>query len=290
MKYDIQQGDLSICIDAYGAQLTSVKWQGREYLWQGDPAYWPDQSLMLFPYVGRFTEGKYTFRGKTYPMDIHGFAKDSMFEIADAGDDHVTFVLQDSEETRAVYPFQFILSVTYIVRGNTVSVSYEVVNPSEETMYFGIGGHPGFQVPMENGLSFDDYYLEFSRPHTPDHVGHTEGRFLSGIDAPVALEGGVRLPLHHDLFDDDAYVLKNVADTVTIRSDLGARSVTMHYPGLPYLGIWHMPQTDAPYICLEPWSSLPSRQDIIEDLEFKCDLIRLAAGGTYFTEWSMTLT
>lgn len=290
MNYTLKQGDLSICIDALGAQLTSVIWKGREYLWQGDPAYWPDHSLLLFPYVGRYTDGKYTFRGKAYPMDIHGFAKDSMFEIEDPREDSVTFVLRDSEETRAVYPFRFVLSVTYEVSGSTVSVHYDVENLSEDRMFFGIGGHPGFNVPLEEGLSFDDYYLEFSRPHTPDHVGHSEYRFLNGIDTPVQLEDGLRLPLHHDLFDEDAYVLRNVADTVTLASRKGACSVTMHYPGLPYLGIWHMPQTDAPYVCLEPWSSLPSRQDIVEDIEFKCDLIRLPAGESYHTMWSMTLT
>ena len=290
MKYTITQGELAICVDAAGAQLTSVTWKGREYLWQGDPAYWPDQSLLLFPYVGRFTDGKYTFRGKTYPMDIHGFAKDSMFEIENAGEHCVTFVLQDSEDTRAVYPFRFQLSVTYEVRDNTVFVSYDVENLSGEMMYFGIGGHPGFNVPLEEGLSFEDYYLEFSRPHTPDRVGHTEACFLSGNDTPFPLEDGIRLPLHHDLFDDDACVLRNVSDTVTLASDRGACSVTMNYPGLPYLGIWHAPKTDAPYVCLEPWSSLPSRQDIIEDIGFKCDLIRLAEDETYHTTWSMALT
>ena len=29
-------------------------------------------------------------------------------------------------------------------------------------MYFGLGGHPGFNVPLEAGLSFEDYCLEFS--------------------------------------------------------------------------------------------------------------------------------
>ena len=203
MKYTITQGELAICVDAAGAQLTSVTWKGREYLWQGDSAYWPDQSLLLFPYVGRFTDGKYTFRGKTYPMDIHGFAKDSMFEIENAGEHCVTFVLRDSEDTRAVYPFRFQLSVTYEVRDNTVFVSYDVENLSGEMMCFGIGGHPGFNVPLEEGLSFEDYYLEFSRPHTPDRVGHTEACFLSGNDTPFPLEDGIRLPLRHDLFDAD---------------------------------------------------------------------------------------
>ena len=48
-----------------------------------------------------------------------------------------------------------------------------------------------------------------------------------------------------------------------------------------------MPKTDAPYICLEPWTSLPSRQDVVEDLEKQPDLIRLEPKNVYKTTWSL---
>ena len=38
------------------------------------------------------------------------------------------------------------------------------------------------------------------------------------------------------------------------------------------LGIWHKPQTDAPYICIEPWSTLPSYDGIVDDLETKYEM------------------
>lgn len=28
----------------------------------------------------------------------------------------------------------------------------------------------------------------------------------------------------------------------------------------------YWPKTDAPYVCVEPWTSLPSRQDVVEEL------------------------
>ena len=31
-------------------------------------------------------------------------------------------------------------------------------------MYFGVGGHPGFAVPLEKGLAFEDYCLQFEAP------------------------------------------------------------------------------------------------------------------------------
>ena len=91
MNYRIEKDGLAVCIDDAGAQLTSVCWQDREYLWQGDPAYWSDQSLLLFPYVGRFTEGKYTLDQKEYPMDIHGFAKDSAFSVCASEEGRIVF-------------------------------------------------------------------------------------------------------------------------------------------------------------------------------------------------------
>ena len=91
------------------------------------------------------------------------------------------------------------------------------------------------------------------------------------------------------MFDDDAVVLKNVADSVTLKSDKWTHSVTLSYPNLPYLGLWHAPKTEAPYICIEPWSSLPSRQDIVEEFQYKSDLIRLEQDEDYQNDWKITL-
>lgn len=69
--------------------------------------------------------------------------------------------------------------------------------------------------------------------------------------------------------------------------DPGKNRVT--YPDMPYLGIWHMPKTDAPYICIEPWSSLPSRKDVVEELSKQNDLVSLPAGETYVNTWSIEI-
>lgn len=312
MIHKISGNNMTALIDEQGAELRSLQYQEHEYLWQGDPAYWDGQSPLLFPYVGRFTNGKYCLHGKEYELPIHGFAKDSHFTVLEGTDGNasggaqessadqpsgssITFVLEDSDVTRAVYPYKFRLTVTYAIGSAdapstaTLSATYRVENLTDKIMYFGLGGHPAFQVPLEDGLNFEDYKLVFSTAHKPSRVGHTPTCFLSGIDQPYPLEHGTDLSLHHNLFDDDAIVLKDVADTVTLCSDQGARSVTMHYPRLPYLGLWHMPKTDAPYICIEPWTSLPSRQDIVEDFACKSDLIRLCPGGCYENGWQATL-
>ena len=50
----------------------------------------------------------------------------------------------------------------------------------------------------------------------------------------------------------------------------------MRFDDFPIFGIWHKPKSEAPYVCLEPWSSLPARDGVIERLDMQKDLIALA--------------
>ena len=154
-------------------------------------------------------------------------------------------------------------------------------------MAFGYGGHPGFFVPLEEGLAFEDYCLDFGESCQPLQVGMSDACFIQGPDTPYPLTENRYLPLTHDLFDRDAIILKNTPSVVTLRSRKGRRGVTVSYPGMPYLGIWHKPKAAAPYVCLEPWVSLPGRQDVIEDFGEKPDLVRLAPGEVYENRWSI---
>ena len=86
------------------------------------------------------------------------------------------------------------------------------------------------------------------------------------------------------MFDDDAIVLTNSGSSVTLRSPNGTHSVRAEYPDAPYIGFWHRPKTDAPYICIEPWYSLPSRQDVVEALETQPSLLSVEAGKTMQTD------
>ena len=289
MEYQIKNGSIQLIISDVGAELQSIKKDNTEYLWNGDERYWKERSPILFPYVGRFTEGKYLLNGKEYEMDIHGFARKLPYHVIFQEEDAITFELRDNEETYGMYPYHFILQVSYELKDNEIAVTCRVSNCSKETMYFGIGGHPGFMVPLEDGLAFSDYYLEFGCEARPERVGHTPACFVSGMNTEFLLEAGKKIRLSHNMFDDDAIVLRNMADEVTLKSDKGTKQVKVSYPDMPYLGIWHAPNTEAPYVCIEPWTSLPSRQDIVEEFKCKSDLIRLTAGEQYVNAWSIAV-
>lgn len=286
MNYVIKNDQLTVTISDLGAELQSIVHDGTEYLWNGDPTYWKSRSPILFPFVGRFTDGKYTLNGKEYEMGIHGFAKLMTYEVEEQFESSITFLLTENEETLKQYPYHFAFRVIYTLDGNALEVKCEVENDSEEMMYFGIGGHPAFNVPMEEGLAFEDYRLEFAQPCQPEQIEFSPTVMLSGKLTPYELVNGTSIPLRHDLFDHDAVVLQHMADTVKICSDKGTRSVTVSYPDMPYVGFWHAVKKDAPYVCIEPWCTLPSRQDIVEEFTCKSDMIRLPAGEKCKRAWT----
>lgn len=290
MNYEIKNDYLRVVIRDQGAELQSIRSaDGTEYLWQADPDIWNGQAPNIFPYVARLTNETFTLEGKEYHMKIHGIIRYHTLVAENIQESRITFRLDSDEEIRKQYPYDFIYRITYALDGCRLVTTTSVENKDTRRMAFAVGGHPGFNVPMEEGLTFEDYYLEFSVPAHPYRVGFTDRCFLNGQDALYPLEDGKGISLHHDLFDHDAVVLKHADRTVTIKSDKGSRSVTVSYPDFTYIGFWHAPKKTAPYVCVEPWSSLPSRDGIVEDFAQQADMIRVDAGKTWETTWTIEI-
>ena len=284
----IQNAQLTVEISLQGAELQSIRSaDGVEYLWQGDPRYWEDRSPVLFPWVGRLFGGEYRYAGKIYQLGLHGFAWKSTFVATKQQEHSVTMVLESSPETKRQYPFDFRFSVTYTLEGNKLEITYEVENTGSAPMYFAWGGHPGFHVPLVEGETMADYSLEFSQPCNPERVLFSDHVLVSGQNAPFPLEEGKRLQLYHRLFDHFVVCLTHMAKAATLQSRVSGKGVCVSYPDMPYLGLWHVAKTDAPFVCLEPWSALPDREGVLEDISCRSDLLTVAPGETKQTTWSI---
>lgn len=59
------------------------------------------------------------------------------------------------------------------------------------------------------------------------------------------------------------------------------------WPQMPYVGFWHKPHTDAPFVCIEPWSVLPGREGVVEELEKMADRTKLQPGETRSNDWEI---
>lgn len=290
MLYQLKNEKLTITIEDLGAQLRSIKSaDGTEYLWQGDDQIWADQAPNLFPHIARLTTGHYTLEGKTYEMKSHGFAKDTVFTVEQESDSHILFTIKADEITLAQYPYQFAFGVDYKLEGGKLLITYIVENKDQKEMYFGVGGHPGFNVPLESGLAFEDYYLEFDCVKEALLVGMSEDCYVQGENVKFPLEEGKKLNLKHNCFDHDAIILTDMCRAVTLKSDKNSRAVKLTYPDMGYLGIWHRPFTTAPYVCIEPWTSLPARKGVVEDFSTQPTMLTLEAGARYENEYSIEI-
>lgn len=290
MIYSIENKILKATVDTSGAQLQSIysKATETEYLWQGDPAYWAGRAYNLFPTIGRMYKNTYTYDGNEYSLRCHGIARYRAFQLTDRTATKLTFRLTEDEDSLKEYPFKFEFFIRYELKEATLEISFIVKNTDEKELIFALGGHPGFNVPFGNG-AFEDYYLEFSEKTKVLFHTLSESKFMTGEKLPLPLTEGVRLPLRHELFDNDAAILGNTCREISLKSKADPRYITVKYPDFRYLGVWHKPETDAPFVCIEPWSALPATDGVITDLSAKEDMTRLAPGKTYKTSWSIEI-
>ena len=276
MNFTISNHRLTVTAFDYGAELQSVILDGTERLWQGDPDVWSGRSPILFPFVGRIKNGSYTFEGKEYPAPSpHGFARKSTFSVEEQTETAITFRIVSSEETKKLYPFDFVFDVTYSVEENRLVQSFRVENTGTFPMYYAFGAHPGFILPLGD-TEFTDWYLEFV-PDQPLNQALLDGMFMSDKVVPCPYAKGNKIPLYHAMFDDDAFILTGLNNKIfTVKSDKSPHKIVADCTDFDYVAFWKMPQSDAKYLCIEPWNGLPSDSKAPEELTVKRDMRTLA--------------
>src|SRR5690606_5893525 len=110
-----------------------------------------------------------------------------------------TFSLSHSEETLKNYPFQFELEITYLLEKNNLTITHKVSNHGEKPLYFSLGGHPAFNVPLSEGEEYEDHYLEFDRKLDLETNLLTRDGLISSLTRTVTRNES-RINLHEDLF------------------------------------------------------------------------------------------
>ena len=277
MTVTLKNESLTVLIEDKGAQLCSVKnTAGTEYIWKADPAVWNRHAPLLFPVIGRLQGGQYTVHGKTYNISAHGFARDSVFAVKETTDTRAVFTLTHSEATKAVYPFSFLLTVTYELSGKQLKKSCQVENRSKNTMYFELGGHDGFAIPA--GESMDDYAILLTGLNSFVPYGMDEACMLTPKGESVSPEQG-RIPLkpmpNYGL--DTVVVDAPPSHTAQLVNKDNQPRVTLEFADYDYLGLWTMDlPVDTNYVCIEPWTTLPDATFVGRNLTEKQGIRALA--------------
>lgn len=278
LMLEIHNSFLSVSIDSFGAQLVRIVGEkGTEFLWNGNPAYWSGHAPILFPFVARLYKESYQYKGKQFPMQIHGFASQMQFSVKFLRNDSVTLELVDTEQTRKLYPFHFSFLVIFRLIKNQLTVIYQIKNYGENIMYSGLGSHFGFSVPLDSNKVFEDYHVRFPEAKDCSLRIFSQNLLDTGVEKPFSLTQDGCLLLKHTLFNDDALVLMHSGHKVFLECEGSPQSILVEYPEAPVLAIWQSPHTRAPFICLEPWYALPAKEGEIIDIEKKKDFFSIGS-------------
>lgn len=291
MIYSIESDLIHVDVSDKGAELQSIrlKADNTEYLWQGNPTYWARRAMHIFPVVGRLTDGKYIYQGNEYEMMLHGFMREIHMDVVEHTTDFIAFSLRANEETLPQYPFDFELIISYRIEGASLAVNFHVVNHDTKTMIYACGNHAGYNVPLQPGDAFEDYYLDFGRPTDVKNIVFSDTCYLTEEEVSWPMVDGTKIPLRHDLFDRDAIIFGNTTREVTLKSTKSDKQLQVSFQDMPYVAIWHKPHSDAPYVCIQPWYSLPAYDGVVDHLETKRDMVHLEPGASRDLGYTVTI-
>ncbi len=246
----IENDFLRVTVSDTGAELISVrdKEKDAERIWIGDPAVWNRHAPILFPFVGKVTDGKYRIGEREYPMKTqHGFARDLDFACVGEAAGSVTHCLSATDRTREQYPYEFRLTVTHRLDGRSLRIEWCVENRGAERMYFSIGGHPGFLMP--EGIRKEDCRIAFPGADTLRYRSADKAGYALPELKTLSPENG-SVPYREDIPDTWIFEDGQVRQAGILLPD-GRPLVMLRCEQFPMLAVWANP--NGPFICLEPW-------------------------------------
>ncbi len=278
MISSLENKDIRVEVDTYGAEIKRVVDSSHiDYLWLGGPS-WQDSAPNLFPFIGRFKDAKYRVYGEEFHSTIHGFIADREFVVEEKAQEKLTLSYTSTEKDFRAYPYKFKLSITYALQGISLGITYRVENRSTRTMPFGLGVHPGFNVPLGSAEKFEEYCLEFPREEVIN-IDMDNSCLALGTVSTLPL-ADKNIPLAHDLFDNDALILKDWGNKVVLRHKTHGARIELITQDFDYVTIWQRPYTKDRYVCIEPCTSIPGKYNEITDILAKEDYIQVAQGDS----------
>ncbi|CAZ94395.1 aldose 1-epimerase [Zobellia galactanivorans] len=212
----------------------------------------------LFPYPNRIKGGNYTFDGEEFSLPLndhpyknalHGLIYNRPFKVVDIAASHGRVKLEYRyQHDHGGYPFDLLLSNTYRLSGNTLSIYTVIENLGSDTAPVGHGWHPYFMAPEKA----DVYSLEMEQQgyYVIDHdlipTGELVDTFIASDLKPIG-----STELNH------CFALeKGKASKVKLINSINGREVEISTKGYPYMQVYIPPNRNC--IALEPCTCIPN--------------------------------
>jgi len=241
---------------SYGALLLRYSQDGRQILhctdnWDADfPKSCRCGNPVLFPIASHVNvDGEanaYIAQGKKYYLAQHGFARHLPWQVIAHESAAVECRLVSTSFTLAMFPWDFELRLRYTLTGEGLISHVRITNLSKEPMPAHFGFHPYFQLDAPQSRHFIK---------TP--AAEAVSLFAGPKSNPVKVEPG-ELLLTSSLSMTRLYERPAARRFELIHRESGrAICVESASEAFQCWAVWS-PKIDAPFVCIEPWTSSPN--------------------------------
>ena len=182
MRVSVQQVEI---VPERGGIVTVWRIQGQEVFYLDTERFThPELSVrggnpILFPLCGNLPDNTYSVDGQVYTIKQYGFARELPWTVGAQNTTDkasLTLVLSSNDQTKAVYPFDFEISFTYQLKGNTLEIKQEYKNLSATPMPFSAGFHPYFLCGDKSKLEVEIPSKEYQDNQTKK-IESFDGKF-----------------------------------------------------------------------------------------------------------------
>jgi galactose mutarotase-like enzyme len=231
----------------------------------------------------------YRVDGQEYHLPRHGFARDAAFTLIAQSERKVTFALESSEETKKVYPYDFTLSVSYVLDGNKIGVIWHVHNTDTREIHFQIGGHPAFNIPgMKAGESqYGRIRLDNQEPMDALH-SYGDGSHEMDEVPFVEAENGLMEFSDNTWRNDSIKVHKCQLHRAELLGTNGEPEVTVEFR-TPVIAFWSPFGKQAPFVCIEPWYGIGDPRGFKGEFKDKPLMNHLQPGASFMSKYNITI-
>lgn len=289
MNYTIKNEFYEAEISSVGAELVSLKSKdGKELIWNNPfEDGWKSHAPLLFPFCGRLKDSEFIYKGKAYPMGIHGFISKVEFSLESSSADSIILSFKSDEKTRAIYPFDFSFAAAYTLSGDGLSLKVTVENTGKEELPYNFGWHPGFNLPDGDGQDIDDYIISFNGKKEIKRVLFEKDLTVPSKVVPYPLKNGEYKLSEEEIYKVDTMVFCEKGNGVRLYAEGYPYALDMSWSeNLEVLCIWKTPRSDMKFICLEPWTHATPRGERANEIECR-PMIRLESGKSESYEYNL---
>lgn len=263
--YCIENDFLKVKISSLGAEIVSIidKRNNKEIIFEGDDI-WKGHFHNIFPICGRNKDNIYSYKNKEYKMNLHGFAKDEIFDLKNKDINNIIFFLKSNDITLKQYPFIFELDIEYRLINNQIIINYIINNLDNEIMYYSIGLHPGFNIPIKDDNELKKYKIIISNNKYKKLLTN-ESRLIK----EEILINKNYIPLDIYEFNNGGLIYEINSDHIYLKDENDKTLISFHLDkdSFPYLVLYT--HKNSHFICIEPWSAISMKENESNELTNK---------------------